>query len=96
MRRILGVDALRQFKSRSFIVFMVCATLISIPLAAFNAYAPIFLAAADLSSPAFKMTFGQMGEVLIMFAMPLLFRRMGFKAMFLAGLAERKWRCEKI
>lgn len=87
VRRILGVDAFRQLKSRSFIVFIVCATLISIPLAAFNAYAPIFLAAADLSSPAFKMTFGQMGEVLIMFAMPLLFRRMGFKAMFLAGLA---------
>lgn len=87
VRQILGVDALRQLKSRSFIVFLVCTTLISIPLAAYNAYTPVFLAAVDLSNPGFKMTFGQMVEVLIMFAMPLLFLRMRFKTMFLAGLA---------
>ena len=87
VQRILGIDALRQLQSRSFVVFIVCVTLISIPLAAYNAYAPVFLAAAGLSSPAFKMSFGVMGEVFIMFAMPLLFLRMGFKAMFLAGLA---------
>ena len=87
VRRILGIDALRQLKSRSFIVFIISAMLISIPLAAYNAYGPVFLAAAGLSSPAFKMSFGVAVEVLVMFVMPLLFLRMGFKAMFLAGLA---------
>lgn len=87
VRQILGIEALGQLKSRSFVVFILCATLISIPLAAYNAYGPVFLSAAGLSSPAFKMTFGQMGEVFIMFMMPLLFLRLRFKAMFLMGLA---------
>jgi nucleoside transporter len=85
-RDVLGIDGLRRMGSRSYLVFVCCSVLISIPLTAYNAYAPIYLSAAGLASPALKMSLGQVMEVLIMFAMPLLFSRMGFKVMFTAGL----------
>lgn len=86
VRQILGLDALAQLKSRSFIVFIVSSLLISIPLAAYYAYAPVFVSAAGVVDPAFKMSFGQMSEVLFMLAMPLLFVRLGVKWMLIIGM----------
>ena len=86
VRQILGLDALAQLKSRSFIVFIVSSLFISIPLAAYYAYAPVFVSAAGVADPAFKMSFGQMSEVLFMLAMPLLFVRLGVKWMLIVGM----------
>ena len=85
-REILGVDALRRMGGRSFYVFVAASLLISIPLAAYYAYAPVFVNAAGLDSPAFRMSFGQMSEVLFMLAMPLFFARLGVKWMLLVGM----------
>ena len=86
LRSLLGVDALRALWSRAFAVFVLCSVLISIPLSAYNAYTPVFVAAADLPRPGFLMSFGQMTEVVIMFLMPFLFVRLGFRRMYLIGL----------
>lgn len=86
VRQVLGLDAWAQLKSRSFIVFIVCSFLICIPLAAYYAYAPVFVKVADIANPAFKMTFGQMSEVLFMLVMPLLFVRLGVKWMLIVGM----------
>ena len=60
------IDALKQLNSRPFVIFVIGLLLISIPFASYFAYVPIFLKAAGISNPAFKMTFGQMSEVLFL------------------------------
>jgi nucleoside transporter len=87
VREVLGLDALKQLSSPSFNVFLVCSMLISIPLAAYYAYAPVFVNAADIADPVFKMSFGQMSEAAFMLLMPLLFARLGVKWMLGIGMA---------
>lgn len=85
-RDIIGLDALKQLNSRPFIIFVIGLLLISIPFASYFAYVPIFLKAAGISNPAFKMTFGQMSEVLFLLLMPWFFRRLGIKWVLIMGL----------
>lgn len=86
LRDILGLDALSQLSSRSFIIFIISSLLICIPLAAYYNFAPIFVNDAGLSSPGFKMSFGQMSEVVFMLLMPLFFARLGVKKMLMVGM----------
>jgi nucleoside transporter len=85
-RKILGLDALAQLSSRPFIVFIASSFLICIPLAAYYSYAPVFVSASGLSDPAFKMSFGQMSEVIFMLLVPFFFARLGVKWMLLVGM----------
>jgi nucleoside transporter len=86
IRDIIGWDALRQLSSRPFIIFIIGLLLISIPFASYFAYVPIFLRTANIADPAFKMTFGQMSEVLFLLLMPWLFRKWGIKWVMVMGL----------
>ena len=52
-RSILGLDALEKLWSKPFFVFALSSLLISIPLSAYYAYAPVFVSSAGLVSPAF-------------------------------------------
>ena len=86
-RDIVGLDALSQLHSRTFVVFVLSVLLTSIPLATYFAYVPVFLRDASVSSPAFKMTFGQMSEVLFLLALPWFFVKLGVKGVLLAGMS---------
>jgi nucleoside transporter len=86
VRSVLGLDALSELASRPFFVFIFSSLLICIPLSAYYAYAPVYVNSAGLSSPAFKMSFGQMSEVLFMVAMPWFFARLGVKWMLSVGM----------
>lgn len=86
VRKILGLDALAQLKSRPFIVFIVSSFLICIPLAAYYSYAPVFVNDAGIARPAFRMSFGQMAEALFIVTMPWFFARLGVKRMLLVGM----------
>jgi nucleoside transporter len=86
-RDILGLDALSQLHSRTFVVFILSVLLTSIPLATYFAYVPVFLRDANISSPAFKMTFGQMSEVLFLLMLPWFFLRLGVKGVLVAGMS---------
>lgn len=81
-----GFDALGKLWSRSFLVFIVSILLISIPLAAYYSYTPVFLNAADVANPAFKMTFGQMSEVIFLLVMPFFLLRLGIKWVLFGGM----------
>jgi nucleoside transporter len=85
-RNIAGLDALTKLKSRDFTVFIASSLLICIPLSAYYAYAPVFVLSAGIADPAFKMSFGQMSEVLFMLVMPLFFVRLGVKWMLVVGM----------
>ena len=86
VRDILGIDALRHLRSRPFVIFIVAVGLTSIPLATYFAYVPVFLRDAGVENPAFKMTFGQMSEVLFLLLLPWFFLRMGVKGVLVAGM----------
>ncbi len=82
----LGADALSLMKDRSFAVFIVCSTLICIPLAAYYQGAANFATDAGVTGVPIKMTFGQMSEILFMLVMPLMFARLGVKWMLAVGM----------
>ena len=86
VRDILCIDALGLLKQPSVAVFFACSLLICIPLAAYYAFAPVFVNAVGMEDPAFKMSLGQASEVLFMLAMPFLFARLGVKRMLQIGM----------
>ncbi len=87
IRRILGLDALRRLHSRSFAIFLLSIFLLSIPLSTYYAYGPIYLNAAGMSDPAFKMAFNQLSEIVVMFLMPLFLVRLDVKKLYMIGMA---------
>lgn len=86
IRSILGIDAYNYLKSKSFIVFLASSFLISIPLAAYYNFAPIFVNYTGFERPAATMSLGQVSEVVFMLLMPLFFVRLGVKKMLLLGM----------
>jgi nucleoside transporter len=87
-RDILGLDSLGLLKDRSFAVFIISSLLICIPLAAYYAFAGVFVRATG-TPPAevpIKMSYGQVSEVFFMLVMPFCFARLGVKWMLAAGM----------
>lgn len=85
LRDVLGLDALKQLRTRPFITFILAELLISIPLSTYYSFAPVYINAAGIERPAFVMSFGQMAEVVIMFFMPIVLIRLGVKKMIGIG-----------
>ena len=86
-RDVLGLDALKQLKSRPFVIFIVSLLLTSIPLATYFAYVPVFMRDAGIADPGFRMTFGQMSEVIFLLLLPWFFLRFGVKAVLTIGMS---------
>jgi nucleoside transporter len=83
---VLGVKALRLMKERSFLIFVVCSLLISIPLAFYYSFANPFLNDLQMEGAAGKQTLGQMSEVAFMVLMPWFLLRLGVKKTLLIGM----------
>ena len=87
VRQVLCVEAFSLLKQRSFLVFVTCATLISIPLAMYYAYASPYVGATGITNVGGTLAIGQMSELCFMFSMPWLYRRFGVKPLLLVGMA---------
>jgi nucleoside transporter len=85
-RDVIGADAFAKLKSTPFIIFIISLLLISVPFAAYFSYVPVFLQSAGIDNPAFKMTFGQMSEILFLLILPWFFARFGLKWVLLTGM----------
>ena len=86
VRQVLCVEAFGLLRQRSYLIFILCATLISIPLAMYYAYASPYVGATGISNVGGTMSIGQMSELAFMFSMPWLYRRFGVKPLLLVGM----------
>ncbi len=92
-KQILGIDAFRELKSRSFVVFLAAAMLIFIAFGTYFPYAPLFfedlhtkLELSHFANPSAEMSFGQWSEIVFMLLIPFFFARFGVKWMLLMGM----------
>jgi nucleoside transporter len=86
LAKILGLDALSLLKERNFLIFFIASVLICIPLAFYYQNAAPFLSEIGMANPAAKMSIGQISEALFILALPVFFKRFGFKKTILIGM----------
>ena len=86
-RTMLGLDALRLMRERSFCTFMVCSFLICVPLSFYFSWMGSFLTELNIPNVAAKMTIGQVSDVVFLMLLPALLLRLGVKGILLVGMA---------
>ncbi len=84
--QILGLDAFKLFRDRSFAIFFLSSVLICIPLSFYYAMANPSLTDAGMQNVENKMSLGQASEVFFMLMIPLAYTRLGVKNMLIVGL----------
>lgn len=86
VRSILGLDTLVMLKQRSFLVFVLASIFACIPLTFYFSFTNAYLNDIGVPNAAGKMALGQASEVGVMLLMPLIFRRLTVKNIFVIGL----------
>ncbi len=86
-RAVFMLDAFQLLSSFPFLIFIICSTLICIPLAYYYGLASNLLGQVGFEAPAATLTLGQMSEIFFMLLIPFFFRRLGVKWMILVGMA---------
>ena len=86
VREVLGLDALRMLKDRSFAVFVITAFLFCIPLTLYWGFATMFLEDMGTANVVGTMTLGQASQIIFMLLMPLVLGRLGVKWVFVLAL----------
>ena len=87
IRTLFMMDAFKLLAAPPFLVFIICSTLICIPLAYYYGFTSNLLGQIGFEQPASTMTLGQMSEIFFMVLIPFFFRRLGVKWMILIGMA---------
>ena len=83
---LLGLDALKLFRDRSFATFMVCSFLICVPLSFYFSWMNVFMNEMSIPNAAAKMTLGQVSDVVFLLLLPALLLRIGAKGILLLGI----------
>ena len=86
VKDILGLDALKLMKNRSFAILSISALLITLPFAMYHPFTNMYLNEIGVINVAGKMTLAQMSEVVFMLMIPFLFIRLGIKKLLLVGM----------
>ena len=86
IKEVLGLDALKLMKNRSFATLSITALLITIPFAMYHAVTNMSMNEMGVENVAGKMTLAQMSEAIFMLMIPFLYIRLGVKKMLMIGL----------
>ena len=84
---LLGLDALKLMRDRSFATFMICSFLVCVPLSFYFSWMNDFMTELNITNSAAKMTLGQVSDVVFLMLLPLLLPRLGVKGVLLIGIA---------
>lgn len=83
---VLMLDAFKMLAKPAFLVFILCSTLICVPLAYYFSATSVFLSDMGFRQSASSMSVGQMSEIIFMLLIPFFFRRLGVKLMILVAM----------
>ncbi|MDZ4819857.1 MAG: MFS transporter [Planctomycetota bacterium] len=86
-RVLLGLDALKLMRDRSFATFIVCSLLICIPLSFYFTWIGFFMTELNFSNVASKLTIGQVSDVVFLLMLPVLLPILTVKGILLVGIA---------
>ncbi len=75
-----------MMKDRSYLVFVIASILACIPLTFYYSFTNAYLNDVGVVNAAGKMTLGQVSEVVMMLAMPIVFRLLSVRGILLLGL----------
>jgi nucleoside transporter len=84
---LMGLDALKLLKDRSFATFMICSFLICVPLSFYFSWMNVFMNELNIPNAAAKMTLGQVSDVVFLLLLPVLLPRLRVKGILLVGMA---------
>ncbi|MEM9992052.1 MAG: MFS transporter, partial [Bacteroidota bacterium] len=71
--------------NRTFIIFIICVTLIRIPASFYYTFVNPFLVEIGMQQPTLKMATGQVVEIVVMLSVPFMLRQFGIKVVMLLG-----------
>jgi nucleoside transporter len=85
-RTMLGLDALKLMRDRSFCTFIICSFLICVPLSFYFSWMNAFMNELKIENAAAKMTVGQVSDVVFLLLLPFLLKRLGVKGILILGM----------
>lgn len=83
---VLGLDALALLKKPAFAIFIGCIFLICIPLYFYFVMMGIYLTELEWTHPAGKMTLAQVSDVVFLFLLPVMLKKLGYKKTIFLGI----------
>ncbi len=83
---VLGLDALALMKKPSFAIFIGCMFLICIPLYFYFVNMGIYLSEMGWKDFAGKLTLAQVSDVVFLFLLPVMLKRLGYKVTIMLGI----------
>lgn len=86
IKQILGFDAFKLTKDRSFLVLLIFSALICIPLAFYDSFTNLFITDVGITNAAAAMSLGQVAEVIFLFAFPIIFLKLRYKGSIVAAM----------
>jgi nucleoside transporter len=86
LRTLLGLDALKLMRDRSFATFIVCSFLICVPLSFYFNWMNVFMNELGIPRAAAKMTLGQVSDVAFLLLLPALLPVLRPKGVLLVGI----------
>jgi len=86
LSEILGLDALALMKKPSFAIFIVCMFLVCIPLYFYFVMMGIYLTELKWEGLAGKLTLAQISDVVFLFLLAMMLKRLGYKKTIFLGI----------
>lgn len=84
--QILGFDAFKLTKERSFLVLLIFSALICIPLAFYDTFTNLYITDIGIKNAAAAMSMGQIAEVIFLFTFPFFFMKLKYKGSIVAAI----------
>lgn len=83
---ILGFDAFKLTKDKSFLTLLIFSALICIPLSFYDSFTNLFIVDEGISNAAAAMSLGQIAEVIFLFTFPFFFKVLKYKGSIVAAI----------